>query len=255
MYEMPCRIRFSETDRSGRLSMNGLLRLFQDCGYNHAIDRGYGLKYTEKNHCTWYLLSWQIEAHRMPLVGEEVVMRTCIYDMQASLARKSIAMYDGSGECLATGDTMWVYMDVNKQEPVEPKDSPCRNQRDEAENGIQEGWLPEDFGDKIPMSVRSRRIIVPDGVTALKPHRLNSYLIDTNGHANNVRLTELAMSLTDADAGDCIQLRAEFKKQVKADSLIYPYIKESHHNDSIVITAAFRDECGNTLTVFEFIKK
>ncbi|MGN1186891.1 MAG: acyl-[acyl-carrier-protein] thioesterase [Lachnospiraceae bacterium] len=254
MYEMPCRIRFSETDKSGRLSMNGLLRLFQDCGYNHAIDRGYGLKYTERTHCTWYLLSWQIEAHRMPLVGEEVVMRTCIYDMQASLARKSIAMYDGSGECLATGDTMWVYMDVYKQEPVEPKDIPGREVQNDGEEGTQEGWLPEDYGDKIPMSVRSRRIIVPDDVMALKPCRVNSYLIDTNGHANNVRLTELAMSLTNADGGDCIQLRAEFKKQVKADSMIYPYIKESHHNDSNVITAAFRDEYGNTLTVFEFTR-
>lgn len=258
MYEMLCRIRFSETDRSGRLSMNGLLRLFQDCGYNHAIDRGYGLAYTEKTHCTWYLLSWQIEARKMPLVGEKVMLRTWIYDMQASIARKSIAMYDNNGECLATGDTMWVYMDVHRQEPVVPQESVAYRENEyiqgKSENGIQEGWCQADFGEKLSLSVRSRRITLPDDMEVLNPCRINPYLIDTNGHANNVRLTELAMSLTGVDDGNLRQLRAEFKKQVKADSFIYPYIKESHHNDDNVITAAFRDEYGDTLTVFEFIR-
>lgn len=43
MYEMSCKVRFSETDRNGVMSMNGLLRLFQDVGYAHALERGFGL--------------------------------------------------------------------------------------------------------------------------------------------------------------------------------------------------------------------
>ena len=46
MYEMSCKVRFSETDRNGVMSMNGLLRLFQDVGYAHALERGFGLEYT-----------------------------------------------------------------------------------------------------------------------------------------------------------------------------------------------------------------
>lgn len=38
MYEMSCKVRFSETDRNGVMSMNGLLRLFQDVGYAHALE-------------------------------------------------------------------------------------------------------------------------------------------------------------------------------------------------------------------------
>ena len=68
MYEMSCKVRFSETDRNGVMSMNGLLRLFQDVGYAHALERGFGLEYTGRTRCTWYLLSWQIEAFRMPRV-------------------------------------------------------------------------------------------------------------------------------------------------------------------------------------------
>ena len=56
----------------------------------------------------------------MPRAGEEITLRTCIYDMRASLAHKSIAMYDRGGGCLAVGDTMWVYVNVDRQEPAEP---------------------------------------------------------------------------------------------------------------------------------------
>ena len=80
MYEMSCKVRFSETDRNGVMSMNGLLRLFQDVGYAHALERGFGLEYTGRTRCTWYLLSWQIEAFRMPRAGEEITLRTCIYE-------------------------------------------------------------------------------------------------------------------------------------------------------------------------------
>lgn len=42
MYEASYRVRFSETGKDGKMSMNGVLRLFQDCGYEHALDRGFG---------------------------------------------------------------------------------------------------------------------------------------------------------------------------------------------------------------------
>lgn len=246
MYEMICRIRFSETDQSGRLSMNGLLRLFQDCGYCHAQDRALGLEFTERTHCTWYLLSWKIHALRLPMVGEQVVIRTCIYDMQASIARKSIAMYDRAGSCLALGDTMWVYMNVERQEPAIP------------EKGC---WLSEDFGEEIRLPLQedmqsgvirtagwsARRIAIPKELKPLSEYPVEPYLLDTNGHANNVRLTELAMRMCCADAG-CYYLRAEFKQQVKAGSMIRPYLSGERGSTVVV----FRDEREQNLAVFEF---
>ena len=37
MYEASYRVRFSETGKDGKMSMNGVLRLFQDCGYALAL--------------------------------------------------------------------------------------------------------------------------------------------------------------------------------------------------------------------------
>ncbi len=269
MYEISCNVRFSETDRSGVMSMNGLLRLFQDVGYAHALERGFGLEFTKRTRCTWYLLSWQIEAFRMPAAGEHITLRTCIYDMRASLAHKSIAMYDSDGNCLALGDTMWVYVNVDRQEPAEPGQDTAS------------GWKEEDFGDRIsaPQGISaagasaSRRIRVPADAQRLADCIAEQYILDTNGHANNVRLTELAMRLAGADNGSCVRLRAEFKEQVKAQSVICPIIKKDtlHANsgiadtdtvldaddaeDILVSTVAFKDTGGQVMAVFEFTQR
>lgn len=248
MYEMRCRIRFSETGQSGRLSMNGLLRLFQDCGYCHAQDRALGLEFTERTHCTWYLLSWKIQALRLPMVGESVVIRTCIYDMQASIAHKSIAMYDQAGNCLALGDTMWVYMNVERQEPSIPEKSCWRSEDFGEEIGLPRQEDIQKQGGIVPAERWSaRRIGIPKELKPLSECPVEPYLLDTNGHANNVRLTELAMRMCGADAG-CTYLRAEFKQQVKAGSMIRPYL--SGGKDSTVVV--FRDEQERNLAVFEF---
>ena len=110
MYEASYRVRFSETGKDGKMSMNGVLRLFQDCGYEHALDRGFDPDFTNRTHCTWYLISWNISIIDAPCAGDEIVLKTYIYDMQESLAKKYIAMYDKGGKCLAKADTVWVYM-------------------------------------------------------------------------------------------------------------------------------------------------
>lgn len=245
MYNMNCRIRYSETDMNGKLSMNGLLRLFQDIGYNHAIDRNLGMEHTEKTRCTWYLLSWHILSIEMPSAGENVTVSTCIYDYQASLAYKSIELRDTKGKLLAVGDTKWVYMNIDKQEPAAAPDGQ---------------WLDEDFGQKteiiLPAGIPpvSRRIQVPkekpNEFQLIEKTYVKPYLLDTNGHANNVKLTELAMSISGADAG-CDMLRAEFTRQVRKDTYIYPFIAEKENG----VVVEFKDETGNLLTVFEFIHK
>lgn len=239
MYELSCRVRFSETDKYGKMSMNGVLRLFQDCGYEHALDRGFGLEYTRRTHCTWYLLSWNIEIIDAPHAGDEITVKTFIYDMQESIAKKYIAMYDKSGRCLATGDTMWVYMNIDSQTPVLPdKDNM--------------GWKYQDFGERLDEPVLRRRISVPRDGVKMPPYKVNDYLLDTNGHANNVRLTELAMSMAGADDGKCNVLRAEFKRQIKDGSTINTQIKKDYRDDGIAITVVFSEPGKPENAVFYF---
>lgn len=235
MFEMRCRIRYSEIDYTGRLSMSGLLRLFQDCGYEHARLRRLDFSYTEKTRCTWYLLSWHIHAYKMPRVGEDVVLKTCVYGSGGSIARKSIQLFDASGRLLAAGDTLWVYMNVDTQQPAEQPE------------GL---WPERDYGVPVKLPDNSRRIVVKGEKTPLPPLTAPMTLIDTNDHANNVKLTELAMQLCGMELSSQA-LRAEFKQQVVAGMTLLPVFSEDAEQRYLVM----KNEAGETMANFSFRKK
>ena len=236
MFEMKVRVRFSETDENGRLSMSALLRLFQDCGYFHALARGQGnLPGTEKKE-TWYLLRWHIEAYEMPMCGDEVNVGTWIYSSGGSIARKQLVLADMDGRTLAVGDTMWVYMNVEDGTPALPPE------------GV---WEDGDFGTPLPLGHPLRRIPTPDltspAIAALPRDTVDARLLDINHHANNVFFTEYAMSLSDARTGGCF-LAAEFRRQAKAGVTLCPYLSA----DPTGKTVSVCDTEGSPYAVFRF---
>ena len=235
MFEMRCRIRYSEIDHTGKLSMSGLLRLFQDCGYEHARLRNLDFSYTERTRCTWYLLSWYIHAYKMPAVGEDVTVSTWISSASSAVARKSLELRDRNGELLAAGDTMWVYMNVDTQQPAEQPENL---------------WAEADFGNPVEMPDKCRRILIKGEEQPLPELIAPMTLIDTNNHANNVKLTELAMQLCGMELS-CEALRAEFKQQVSGGMTLRPVFSE----DSRQRFLSLRNTAGQTMATFSFQKK
>ena len=92
---------------------------------------------------------------------------------------------------------------------------------------------------------------MPCGGTRLAPRTVDDYLTDTNGHANNVKLTELAMEL--AGMRDCCAaLRTEFGKQAPHGSTIVPEAVRMPDGTAFVL---FRDASGSVLSMYEFAPK
>ena len=57
MYELKSRVRYSEADENGVLSMQGLMNYLQDCCTMQAEDLGIGLSYLRENHSGWMVTS------------------------------------------------------------------------------------------------------------------------------------------------------------------------------------------------------
>ena len=68
-YSFAGRIRYSEIDESGRLSLYSLINYFQDCSNFHAEDRNVGLTWTRENHAAWILAGWQIQVRSLSGYG------------------------------------------------------------------------------------------------------------------------------------------------------------------------------------------
>ena len=100
MYAFDSRIRYSETDSEGYLTLDALLNYFQDCSTFHSEDVGLGIGYMKEIGQVWVLSSWQIVVNRYPKLGEKVKIVTLPYELKVFLGYRNFAMLDEQGEVL-----------------------------------------------------------------------------------------------------------------------------------------------------------
>ncbi|MCI7263363.1 MAG: thioesterase, partial [Clostridiaceae bacterium] len=76
MYTFESRVRYSETDEYGRLTVNGIMNYLQDCSTFQSEDLGLGIRYLEEKKKAWWLNSWQIVIDRQPRFAERIRIST-----------------------------------------------------------------------------------------------------------------------------------------------------------------------------------
>lgn len=208
MYEWKTRIRYSELEANGRLSLSSLVDLFQDCANFDSEDKGVGLHYlTEKGIC-WVLLTWQIDVKRFPRMGEEVVVYTSPYHFKASFGHRNFMMKTAEGEMLAVADSMWLMVDYNSHKPLRiPEDIYGRYT-------LEEAYFKETSKSKI---------LLEDGVKKLEESFVvGRQHLDTNNHVNNARYVSFAREYLPKSA-EVKSVRIQYRKQARLGDSIYAY--------------------------------
>lgn len=235
MYKRETRIRFSEVDKSGFLTMGALLRLFQDLIFTYVADKNLGEEYTAKTGCTWFRLSWQIDVIKMPRVTQRVTLSTHITEVRQSLVYMEIEMRDEDGNRLAIAEDMLAYYNI-EEGTVEIQDESI--------------WPHEDFGEKSQHLFRGRKIAVSKAnqFSLEQTFKITRHMLDLNGHANNVRLIEKALEICGLEDYDVKSLRAEFKNQILPEWDISAFVCETDG----VVKVEFKNEYGLLCNVFEF---
>lgn len=66
MYSFDSRVRYSETDETGNLTVLGIINYMQDCSTFHSEEAGVGVQVLESRRRAWMLSSWQILIDRYP---------------------------------------------------------------------------------------------------------------------------------------------------------------------------------------------
>ncbi len=208
MTEFTHRIRYSETDHTGRLSIQGLLRLFQDLNYLGAEEAGRGIAYQNEHGAAWYLLSWDVHAVDMPKLSDTVHFTSCFYQMTGAMAKKYMTLTNAVGDVLAYALTGWAYVNKATGEPLPFPDGYWR------EEDILP--LPERFGNLT-------RVRAGETVEILPTITVSEGLIDENGHVNNVRFSELALSLLGLETGVRV-MRATFVRETRLRDTLTPHL-------------------------------
>ncbi|MBR5248430.1 MAG: acyl-[Lachnospiraceae bacterium] len=235
-YTFDGKIRYSETDSEGRLTLAALLNYFQDCSTFQSEMLGLGVKYMKEHRLVWVLSSWQIVVERYPMLCEDVQIGTFPYDFKSFMGGRNFFMKDKEGKYVAKANSLWSLLNTQTMKPVAaPED------------------MVERYGldPKLEMDYVSRKIAVPEGGLQGETVIVKKHHLDTNHHVNNGQYVAMALDCLPEGAvakQGIRQLRAEYKKQAFLGDKLYPYIVETE--DGMIVS--LRSEEGKPYVNVEF---
>lgn len=234
MYEYQTRIRYSEINSLGILSLPGLIDYFQDCSIFHSEDLGMGIQYLDEHHMFWALSSWQIVVNQYPKMGEYVTIGTAPYEFKGFTGCRNFWMRDENNNMLACANSIWSLIDKEKQRPVKPTEEMIKTY---------------ELSEKIQMDYADRRIKLRGEEKIFPEMIVKSHNIDTNLHVNNGQYIQIGLDYLEKKEIESIkQLRAEYKMQAVLHTKLYP--KRFDYDNCIGIS--LQDEKGKSYCNMEF---
>lgn len=223
MYEYKGRIRYSECDRFGRLSIAGVINYLQDVATLHSEDKNVGLSYLAEHDMGWVVTNYTMNITEFPKMGEEITIRTYPHSMRACVAFRTFEMLDGRGERFAEVISSWALMNIKEMKPVKVTDE------------MLAAYDPLICPDFSPATVKAK----PEG----EEKRVGSFTvseaeIDTNGHMNNGAYARIAEKFLPEDFKftSCVYI---FKKMLFLDEKAEVFTSETSDGSLQII---FRKE-------------
>ena len=224
MYQFDSRVRYSETDEEGRLSLTGILNYFQDCSTFQSEDLGMGVRYLTEHGRAWWLTSWQIVIDRYPVLGEKIVISTWPYDFKGIYGYRNFTLQDQEGGYLARAASVWFFFDTVRQKPAR--------------------ITPEDirgYGEaqhRLTMDYASRKIALPEEYEERPRILVSRHHLDTNHHVNNARYVEIARESLPQEIS-VKELRVEYKKAAVLGDYMIPRVSRTEEG---YVTALYSDQ-------------
>lgn len=235
MYTFDGRIRYSEVDNEGRLTLASLIDYFQDCSTFQSEDLGLGLKYLREQHLVWVLASWQIVVDRYPRQGEYVCTGTLPYELKGFMGLRNFAMMAKDGSYLAKANSVWSLLNTDTWKPAVVTQE------------IKERYSIE---ERLEMEYAPRKIAIPEGGSDREGILIRKHHLDTNNHVNNGQYVDIAMDYLPGHFR-VHQTRVEYKQQTFLDDVLVPYVVEQPGYVLVVL----KDEAGKPHAVVEFTEE
>lgn len=210
MYQYESKVRYSETDSKGQLSLPGLLEYFQDASIFHSEELNLGVEYLREKGWLWALSSWQIVIYDYPKLCEKITIGTAPYDFKGFIGFRNFWMYNEAGERLAVANSVWSLIQVADGRPVKPNQD------------MLDGYV---LSPKLDMEYADRKVKLEGEGKAYEPIKVLPHHLDTNLHVNNGQYVRIAMDYLPQDFS-IGQLRAEYKMQAVLGTELYPVVFE-----------------------------
>ena len=205
-YEFEGRVRYSEIDHRGTMTLPALINYFQDASTFQSEAIGLGMDRLKHDRKAWVLSYWQVIVERYPQMCEKITTGTFATEFKGLYGNRNFYMKDGSGEMIARANSIWVFMDLEKGRPARP---------------TAEHIEPYGTCESLDMPYEGRKIVLPEHAEKEEPFPVRKYHIDTNEHVNNCQYVQMALEMVPGDI-QVRQLRVDYKKSAVLGDMIYP---------------------------------
>ena len=205
-YEFEGRVRYSEIDHRGTMTLPALINYFQDASTFQSEAIGLGMDRLKHDRKAWVLSYWQVIVERYPQMCEKITTGTFATEFKGLYGNRNFYMKDGSGVLIARANSIWAFMDLEKGRPVRP---------------TAEHIDPYGTCEPLDMPYEERKIALPEQSEAGEPFPVRKYHIDTNEHVNNCQYVQMALEMVPGDI-QVRQLRVDYKKSAVLGDMIYP---------------------------------
>lgn len=208
MYTFESRVRYSETDEYGRLTVNGIMNYLQDCSTFQSEDLGLGIRYLEEKKKAWWLNSWQIVIDRQPRFAERIRISTWPHGFKGIYGYRNFTITDPEGNYLVRADSTWFFYDLEKGCPARVTEDEIRG-----------------YGEEKALSLppAPKKILLPEQIWEADPVTVQRHHMDTNLHVNNAQYVAIARELLPGRFS-IGELRAEYKKAAVLGDQMIPKI-------------------------------
>lgn len=232
MYTFNSRVRYSEINHTGNLTITALTNYFQDCSTFQSEDLNIGIGYLTSKHRAWILNSWQIVIERFPSLGENITIGTWASGFNGLYGNRNFILKDSNNSVCAYANSVWIYMDTEHLRPLKITEDVIALYPQEA---------------PYPMNYENRKIKPPIDSTVKESFPVLPSYIDTNQHVNNGQYIRIAESFLPDDFS-LYQMRAEYKSSACLGNILIP--KLSQDDSRFTVTLASED--GAVYSIVEF---
>ena len=242
MYSFTGKLRYSECDAEGRMSILSMINYLQDASTFQCEELGIGVDFMRSRNRAWFLAAWNIFIPELPSFGADLKICTWPYQFKGIYGMRNFAITSPEGKPYVQADSQWFLMDYRNARPMRPAPEEVGPLNRVAEPRM-EGMPPMERKLEVP-SLDGDAAAVPGGVVQAEPVTVLTHHLDTNYHVNNAQYIDIARDAAEWE-GKLTRLDAQYKKQAHLGDTIYPFVYRTENG----CVTDLRDEAGESYAI------
>lgn len=215
MYTFTSKVRYSEIDESGTLSVTALIKYLQDCSTFHSQTLGLGPAHADATGLAWLISAWEIEISALPHFDDEIRVSTWATEFKGLRAHRNFTVRSADdSETYVRANSEWFMFDAASGRPI-------RSPKTESEPYLI------DARNDAPLDMPPlQRIIRYEGEgVAAAPVTVTGAYLDTNHHVNNANYVSMALGVLPEDIATSVRfLDVRYHRAATLGDVIYPHV-------------------------------